>query len=159
MENKSLKNAIEWTAYEYQYVPKSTSWHIAYSIMSALLIGYAVYSRSLMTIITFVVLSVVGWLFAIRKPKKMLYGLSTTGVVMDTTSIPYKNIKNFWILYKPPHVKTLNFETTAYLNRTVSIELGNQDPLEVKRFLQNYLLEDLDREESLTDIIARHIKF
>ena len=55
-------------------------------------------------------------------------------------------------------IKTLNFETTAYLNNQISFQLGSQNPIELKLFLSQYLPEDLDRTESLTETLARSLK-
>lgn len=71
---------------------------------------------------------------------------------------PYKIIKKFWLVYNPPITKTLNFETTAYLNNRISIQLGSQDPVAVKLYLSQYLPEDLDRTESLSETLARTLK-
>lgn len=150
---------IEWQAPEFTEHEKNTSWHVIFTVIALLLIGYAVYIKSILSAITFVLLSILGWYFANKKPEIILYKLTSTGIVNSDTIIPYKNIKSFWIVYNPPLVKTLNFETTALLNRIVSIELGEQDPLKAREYLQNYITEDLDREESLTDIISRKAKF
>jgi hypothetical protein len=58
------------------------------------------------------------------------------------------------MIYTPEN-KTVNFETVAYLNNHISMELGRQDPVAIKQFLKNYLQEDLDREESFTLLISK----
>jgi hypothetical protein len=159
MEKQKHPEIIDWEASEYPHHEKGISWHISYIVISAALVVYAAYSKSIITTIAFVLLAIVGWIFANRQPERVRYQLNSNGVVMGSLLIPYKNIKNFWIIYNPPQVKTLNLETTALLNRLISIELENQDPVAVKNYLQNYLMEDLDREESLSDIITRKSKF
>jgi hypothetical protein len=70
----------------------------------------------------------------------------------------FKTIKIFWLDYRPPEIKTLNFITTAYINNQITIQLGDQDPVAVKLLLKQYLPEDLNREESLTEMLARKLK-
>ena len=107
----------------------------------------------------FILLIAVTLMFALRKPQTMTCELSGVGINLGKSTYPYKNIRRFWIIYDPPHNTTLNFETTAYLNSTISVELANQNPFEVKEFLNGFLPEDLEKEESMTDAIARKLKF
>lgn len=160
MKHKNQQDLeLSWEAPEFAEHQRSKNWYIGFAAVSIMLIGFAVWLGSIITIITFCLLSAVGFGFAVQKPKQMTYSITNQGIIVGPSIYPYKNIRKFWIIYDPPHVKTLNFETTAYLNNIISIELGNQDPLPVKLTLKNNLLEDLDREESLSDMIARKAKF
>ncbi|HEV8601612.1 MAG TPA: hypothetical protein VGQ87_03395 [Patescibacteria group bacterium] len=150
---------LSWEAPEFPERTRSTNWYIMFAIISVILIGFAVWVGSVITIIMFCLLIAVGFGFAVQKPKQVDYSINSQGIVVGKLIYPYKNIRKFWIIYDPPAVKTLNFETTAYLNNVISIELGNQDPLPVKSKLKNHLFEDLDREESFADILARKAKF
>ncbi len=109
-------------------------------------------------VVTFVVIIFSVLLFTSQQPKTLIFKASKTGIVSGGIVYPYKTVKTFWIIYNPPTVKTLNFETSAYLNSQISLELGSQDPVELKLFLNQYIPEDLDREESFTDTLARNLK-
>ena len=124
-----------------------------------MLIVFAAFSKSIMTVITFVLLILLSYAFAVKPPKSLRHSIGQVGIKVGNVAYPYKNIKTFWVVYNPPDVKTLNFETTAYLNNPVSVELGDQDPVEVKMLLKNFLVEDLEREESLSEVIARKARF
>ncbi|MBI2356228.1 MAG: hypothetical protein HYV13_03435 [Candidatus Doudnabacteria bacterium] len=150
---------IAWQAPEFKEHKKSMQWFLAFGTISVALMAYAVYSRSLISIISFAVGILITYFFAVQKPKNQTYSISGMGVAINNNLIPYKNIRKFWIIYNPQATKTLNLETTGYLNNQVSIELGNQDPVAVKLYLKRYLPEDLDKEESLTDVLARKAKF
>ena len=153
------KKEISWEAPEFKELVKGPYWYMFYAGITVLLIGYGAYTNSLITIIAFSVMSLVGLTFAFRKPEKITFTLTSTGIVVADKNFPYKIIKKFWIVYYPPEIKTLNLETSAYLNSHIKIELGDQNPIEVKKFLKNYLPEDLDKEESLPEVIARKLKF
>jgi hypothetical protein len=103
-----------------------------------------------LTLLTFVLLIVVALIFSHQKPQEIQYQLTSTGIVIGQLAYPYRNIKKFWMIYTPEN-KTVNFETVAYLNNHISMELGRQDPVAIKQFLKNYLQEDLDKEESFTE--------
>ncbi len=109
-------------------------------------------------VVTFCVIIFSILLFTAQGPKIVTYKATKTGIMSGGTIYPYKIIKTFWLVYNPPVTKTLNFETTAYLNNQVSIVLADQDPIELKLYLSQYLTEDLDRQESLTETLARGLK-
>ena len=158
MQNKKLPQTISWKAESHKQHQRSSVWYLGFGLVSLGLIIFAIVSHSIITLITFVLMIAIVLVMSMQSPKLTAYHLTSTGISAGTVSYPYKIIKSFWITYDPPHVKTLNFETTAYLNNKVSVELGNQDPVAVKLFLSQYLIEDLDREESLSESLARRLK-
>ena len=133
-------------------------WYILFTIVAGGLLVFGFFSDSLITILICGLIVLLGFIYSHRKPRVMHHELTATGIVLGDTIYPYKNIKTFWIIYEPPHIKTLNLETTAYLNSHVVVQLGNQDPVMVKLFLKNFLEEDLNREESFVDLISRKLK-
>ncbi len=157
-DNTQPENSINWDAKEFTHHEKTLVWYIVFTLIAIGLIVYSILSGSILTMVTFGLIVLLGFLFSHRQPRVMPHSLTSSGIILGDTIIPYKNIKSFWIIYEPPQVKTLNIETTAYLNRHVTIQLGDQDPVPVKLFLKKYLPEDLNRDESFVDIIQRHLK-
>jgi hypothetical protein len=154
MENKN----ITWTASEFKAHRKNYLWYVVFVLITLALIAYGIYIRNVISVITFVLLSIVTFFMSRQKPREITYMLSSTGITIGESNFPYRSIKKFWIIYTPEN-KTANFETTAYLNNQITMQLGSQDPLIVKQFLKAYLSEDLDKEESVTDVLARKFKF
>ena len=107
----------------------------------------------------FALLYAVIFYFSRKKPKNLAIRLSASGVSFDEIRLPWQKIQSFWIIYDPPRIKTLNFETAAYLNRVVTLQLEDSDPVAVRDFLLEYLPEEDGREEQLTDKISRKLKF
>lgn len=161
MPNKKTENqtSISWTALEFVAHPKTPLWYLGFGVIALGLMVFGIFSQSIITIITFALLIIVAYVFAVKSPRRQTYELDARGIRVNDIIYPYKNIKTFWLVYNPPEVKALNFETTAYLNNLVSIELANQNPVAVKLFLNRYLPEDLDREESFSEVLARKVKF
>jgi hypothetical protein len=156
---KLLPELVMWEAPEFEQYQRTQAWYVIAGLIAFGLIGFAIYSRSLMTLITFALIIILGVSAVFRRPKKLIHRITSLDISVGQIIYPYKNVKKFWIIYQPPEVKTLNLETTAYLNSLVTLQLGDQDPVEVKVMLQKYLPEDLDREESLNEILARRAKF
>lgn len=84
--------------------------------------------------------------------------ISDYGIKVGNHSIPYSNIKAFWIFYHPPFFSTLHIRTYEKLMPDIRIELMDQDPAKVREFLTRHIIEWEGKEESLMDIIARILK-
>lgn len=150
---------ISWQALEYPEYKKHPLWFVGLAIVTALLVLYGIYIKSWTTAAAFFLFGVLVMIYATQKPKTVTIKINGQGIQINNLLYGYPVIKKFWIIYNPPEVKSLYFETTAYLDRVVKLELGNQDPIAVKALLKQYLEEDLDAEESAADLIARKIKF
>ena len=149
---------LHWKAPSHEAHQRSGSWYLIFAIISVGLMAFAIYDRSIITIITFALIILMIFVISTQAPREITCKITKTGISLGNTLYPYKTIKTFWIMYNPPEIKTLNFETTAYINNTIIVQLGNQDPVTVKLALSQYLLEDLNREESATDALARRLK-
>lgn len=156
--DKTVPETLEWKAPSHIQHQRSPSWYFFLILVGVALLAYAIYSRSLLTGITFVLIILVILVLSTQKPREITYKITKTGITAGTRSYPFKVIKKFWIFYDPPHTKTLNLETSAYLNNRVVIQLDKQDPVMVKMVLSKYLKEDLDKEESFSDKLARNLK-
>ena len=157
-KSQKIPELLEWQAANFISPKRSASWYIGFGIVGLILTAYALYDRSILTLITFSMIIVAVFLLSRQSPRLLTYTITKTGIYVGNSLYPYNTIKTFWIVYNPPEVKTLNFETTAYVNSQVTLQLGNQDPLQVKNVLSKYLPEDLERDESVSEILARKLK-
>ena len=153
------KPSMSWTAPEFTHYPKSIVWFVLFTLVGLGLVGYFLWQRDFLAATTFFLLFLMLLFLARAKPRQITIVLSGRGLKLNDALMPFQQLKSFWIVYQPPEVKTLNFETTAYLNRFLSVQLEDQDPSEVRAFLLDFLSEDLDREERVTDTISRTLKF
>jgi hypothetical protein len=154
----SQAQEITWEAPEYMHRPKPLLWYIIFAISTSGLILWGVYQKSPIAVLTYIVMAAVIMFFSLKKPELVTFRLTNTGIFIGKTEHPYKVIKKFWILYNPPEIKTLNLETSGYINNTISIELGSENPIEIKYFLKQYILEDIDKEEGFAETLARKLK-
>ncbi|HLC44784.1 MAG TPA: hypothetical protein VJK50_03000 [Patescibacteria group bacterium] len=153
------KNEISWKSSEYPYYPKTRQWFILTGAGALIVLLFALWLRDLIMFFTLLLVFGVSYHYAVRAPKKVTIRLSGSGVSLSGTLYPYNSLKKFWIHYQPPMLKTVNFQTANYLNRDLTIQLDDQDPNEVRRFLLQYLPEDLHSEEAQSDRLLRQIKF
>lgn len=150
---------ISWEAPEFIHYPKSWLWFLIVSITGVALAIYFLFQKDFLTAVLFVLLLVVVLFFARSPAKTLRIHLGYNGIKINNLQLPYQQVKSFWIVYEPPEVKTLNFETSAYLNRFVTLQLSEQDPIYIRSFLLQYLPEDLDKGELFADKLSRNLKF
>ena len=150
---------ISWTAPEFIHYPKSKLWLIVLTVIGLGLAVYFLLQKEFLTATLFFVGWILTFYFAKVKPRPIKIILGEMDVKLNETRVPYQNIKTFWMVYEPPHVKTLNFETTAYLNRYITIQMEKENPLTIREFLLKHLPEDTERQEQLSDQLSRTLKF
>ena len=155
----NLPKEISWQALEFPEYKKHPLWFMALAVIIAALVVFGIYTNSWTTIVVFSLLGIMAFIHSSKRPQTIAVRLDGTGIHLNDVSYNYAIIKKYWIIYSPAEVKVLYLETTSYLDHTVKIELGNQDPRPVKDFLKQYLEEDLDGEERFVDVVARKIKF
>ena len=87
------------------------------------------------------------------------FAINEDGVVLGSKFIAYKEIKDFFIIYEPPEVKTLHLEFNQGWRPRLAVPLGEQNPLAVREVLLKYLAENTERtEEPLSDYLSRKWK-
>ena len=155
---KPIETILEWQAPEFRHYPKNAAWFITFGIIVALLVLYELVQHDWFGAISIVIISALFAAFALHRPKEVTVRLTTHGLHIDDTNIPYNNIRQFWIVDTDNH-KTLNIETTAYLNHQLAIELHEQDPDEVQEILVELLPEKVDNDETVAQKIAHRFKF
>jgi len=158
MVDHKIPETLVWKAQSHIQQKRSAFWYLAFSIVFILLLAYAFFTHSIITFLTFFLIMIVVLIISTQPALEKTYKVTKTGIAVGSVHYPYKIIKKFWITYRPPEVKTLNFETTAYLNNRVIIQLGRQNPVELKLVLSQYLTEDIDKQESVTETLARTLK-
>jgi len=153
------KIQISWEAPEYIHYKKGFVWYLSLVLIGAAVLTYAVWNKDYLMLFTLLVVLIVWLVISHQKPRTIKITLSGKGVALSENFYPYSMLKSFWIVYEPPEVKTLYFETTNYLNREIIVQLGEEDPNRVRNFLLQFLPEDLEREESYSDKLLRRLKF
>ena len=159
-ETKSKQaKELSWEAPEFVHYPKSLTWFVVLFVIGVALIIFFVFKKDFVTALLFLLLLMLAYFFSGQKPKTIKIKLNFRGVELNDMKIPFDQIKSFWVVYDPPEIKTLNFETTAYINRYFTIQINDQNPVELREFLLEHLPEELDRKEQLGDKVSRKLGF
>jgi predicted membrane protein len=149
---------IAWQAREFVEHKRGRLWVSSMSAIAILLILYGILTDSIAFSIVVVLLAGVFFLTHDHKPKIVDVYITDLGILFDNRFYAYEDISAFWILYDPPHVKTLNFKTSKGLLREIAIQLEDQNPAEIKAFLSAEVPEIKNRTETLSEILIRILK-
>ncbi len=149
--------ALEWSAPEYEYSPKSKEWYIMLGSVCVSLLIIAIYFKNLLM---GVLIFTGGFTIAImagKKPKIVKIGIDTRGITMEKQMYSYKNIKSFWVEYEPPKRKEIILTLKEGIMPVVKIPLGKSNPNEVRKFVLRFAKE-IEYEYTFTDALAERLK-
>lgn len=148
-----------WSFLEYHPHERGRRWWIVFWILSIGLVAYAGYTKNVLFAVIILIFDVIILFRHYEKPGMLECEVYDHGVIVGARYIPWKHVKKFWIAYDPPHVKRLYFTHSAGFHHLTSISLEDENPIELREFLKQYLVEDLDQEdEHLTDTLSRLLK-
>lgn len=149
---------FSWQAPEFRHYPKNTAWYITLAIVAALIIGFMLLQRDIFGAVCTFIFALFILIFSRQEPKIIDIKLTSEAIHLSDTAIPYKTIKHFWIVYNDSH-QTLNIETTTYLNRTLIVQLGDQDPVAIREALLQLAPEHTETEATLAQRLMHRLKF
>ena len=153
------KPAFSWIAPELLQRPKTVKWWvIAGIILVVAVIVEALVSNWTMLMATVVFGLVYTYLHMFHPPLYVKINISELGVKLGHKRILYEEIECFWIIYNPPQVKQLYIRIKDKLITDLVIELEDQNPEAIRRFLEQYLVEVIGKRENFTDVLLRMLK-
>lgn len=147
-----------WQAPEFRHYPKNPAWYITFAVIAILLVGYQVLQKDFFGAISLAVIGVIVTIFAHHKPQEITIEISDLGIHINGDLIPYNRIRKFWIINDGTH-KTLNFETTAYINHILTLELEDLDSDELHEFLSEILPEHEDPNPTTSQRLSHWFRF
>ncbi len=154
----TVHKTITWQAPEFQYYHKNIGWYVTVIAIIILIIAFFVLQSDLFAAITTGILGIFIILFSFHRPAMVTIELTHRGIWYGTIFYPFKQIKHFWIVHNDHH-RTLNIETTTYMNNMLILELAGQDPEDVREYLLPYLPEHHSTQETFAQRISHRLKF
>ncbi len=158
-QNKKNKDILlAWSFFELPQYERGRSWYMWGAIISFLLVIYAVFTKNPLFALIIVIFALIFLLFQ-RNNREIEFSATKDGITVGRQFYEYDRFKNFYVIYRPPEVKTLYFEPKNALIPRIPIPLDSQNPVKIREVLLKYLAEDLDREnEPTSDQFSRMFK-
>ncbi len=147
-----------WLVDEYERHERGPVWYAISFLVGVALILYALITQNFLFAIILVMFGVIIGLSTLRDPERILFQVTTRGVAVGHLFVPFKELKDFWIVYEPPYVKNLYIEHKNALTPRIVVPIDDADPVDVRRALLEYLNEDGRTEEPLGDLLGRVLK-
>jgi len=136
-----------WEIPEATEFKKSKKWYLYFIIIIIALLIYSYFSRNPLFAVIIVFFTIIYWLLEKKETTTLLFAIAEDGITIGQKFIEYKKIRNFYIIYQPPKIKNLYFDTTNPITPVVNIPILNQNPVEIRKILLQYLDEDIEKEE------------
>ncbi len=95
-----------------------------------------------------------------RGPRTVEFQMTDTGFLVNDEFYPYDTMKQFRVIYNPPHTQAIYVTFPSMLRSRLTIPLPDEeDPEKVREAIAEFVEEDLDREgEDVSDTIVRWLK-
>ena len=138
---------VAWEFPEFIKHEKTKLWYIVFSIIFLAMLSYAYFSDNLLFAIILAIFASLYLTSAKNEPITMETAISEDGIFIGNTFIPYEDLRSFYIIYYPPEIKNLYFETKSFFKQRIAIPLENENPVHIREMLLDYLDEDIKKEE------------
>ncbi len=149
----------EWSVKEYEEHDRERRWYVVMGSLGLGLIAFALITANYLFALIIVLFGILLYLHDLQTPLEIYFAITDTGIIVGKKFYRYSEIKNFWIIYTPPHVQNLYFGLGGMVKHRLQIPLLDFDPRPIREYLRQYLNEDLEQEEEpLSDRIARVFK-
>ena len=142
---------FRWEAHEYEYIEKHPKWYWIMGILLLAIIVYAIITNSILMAITFILIGMLGYVYAEREPRLIQMEINPDGVVVDKIMYEYDDLKSFWIFYEvEAGFKVLSLHSKKTFLPHIHIPVGDANPILIREVLLNYLPE-LRQEMTIVD--------
>lgn len=150
---------MAWTFPEFVRHERGRGWYIAYAVVTLGLMVFSVFSRNYTFLMLLVLLTLVLLIRLRRDPLPIHFAIRDEGIEVGRDYHPWRELKEFWIIYRPPAVQKIYFTFKSGLRPEIDVALEGQNPIRVRQYLSERLLENAVREEEPSgDQLSRFLK-
>ncbi|MFH1405516.1 MAG: hypothetical protein ABIH21_05510 [Patescibacteria group bacterium] len=150
---------VRWEVDEYPKHQRSALWFTISGIIGIVLIIYAIVTANFIFAVIILMIGVIMVASSMKEPDKLNVVITNTGIVIGDLFYSYVGIRDFSLVYNPPHTKLLYLDFVTAWRPMISVPLENVDPNEVRERLIPFCIENLERsEERIIDIFRRRYK-
>ncbi|MBN1494841.1 hypothetical protein JW911_03860 [Candidatus Peregrinibacteria bacterium] len=170
MQNQEIKqpekgpNAYEqavlsWEAQEFIQHEKGWKWFVLAGIGLTAFCAYSIYTDNWTLFIALAIIALLYlWQHFSTQPQMTKIIISRIGIKAGDKEYPFHNIKAFWIIYNPPKIKQLHLRFSTGFKPDVILQLGDQEPGELREYLCSQIREIEGMQESFSDHLIRIFK-
>lgn len=148
-----------WETWDKPPLPRSKWWYISAGVIAIGLVIYAVLTANYLFGLIILMIGITMLVIGMKEPRRVPVHITNLGVVFADEFYPFKDMKDFSIVYDPPEVKALYIDFKRITHPLVSIDLDEANPNAVRELLLQFVMENMDREEEhFSDVLRRVYK-
>jgi hypothetical protein len=149
----------QWTIQEYDQHERGLLWHIFMITIGIAFVVYGLLSNNFLFSLIIILFAIIVFLQSYQAPPQVQFAITDKGIVIGRRFYTYSEFNGFHIIYNPPAVKTLFLDTKSPFRPLIRIPLLDENPVEIRHALREFLNEDFENEEEpLSDVVARNWK-
>jgi hypothetical protein len=149
--------SFSWEAPEYEHSEKPPKWYWIMGGILLVIIVYAIVTNSILMAITFILIGMLGYIYAERQPRIIQMKITPDGIKVDDYFYDYDNIRSFWIFYEvEEEIRILSLHSKKTFLPYIHIPIGNANPIKIRETLLQYLPE-IKQELTAIDRLERLI--
>jgi len=152
---------LQWDFPEYIKHDRGPLWYALATLIAGGLFIWAAFDGNFLFALMIVLLGFIVLTHHRNEPLILHFTLYERGIQIGDKYYPHRDIDRFALVYDPPFVKVLYImPKNAMLRQEIPIPLKDQDPVEIRTMLLDYIREDLEREdeENYYETINRLLK-
>ena len=150
VEEKNIdrgETLAKWNFPEFEKPNRSRAWYFWAIVITFFLLFYAIFTINFLFAVIIVIAAITLITKYRHEPKQITINLTEDGIGLENRFHPWETIKDFYIIFKPPEIANLYINFKAITKPRLTIPLQNQNPVEIRKILTQYINEDLEKEE------------
>lgn len=154
-----MNESFSWSIVEYPHHERGFWWYVVAALVGGALIVYALLTQNIMFAFIVIIFALILFILSRVPPRSVVVVINDEGIMVGSRKYRWKDIKTFWMVYEPPEVKNVYFEFDAGFHSRLGLALDDIDPVPLRAFLLQYILEDTEKtEEPWSDWLGRMLK-
>jgi len=154
---RSDEPIFSWEAPEYEHFEKHPKWYWVMGGILLAIVVYALITNAILMAITFILIGMLGYIYAEREPRIIRMEITPDGIRVDNYFYDYDDVRSFWIFYEVEEaIKVLSLHSKKTFLPHVHIPIGDANPIKIRETLLHYLPE-IKQELSILDRLERLI--
>ena len=153
------REPLSWSFPEHEKHERSRRWYITAGIVGVIFMAYALLSGNWLFALIIVMIAMVMFINHHSEARIIEFTIDHDGLRLGQRQYSYRDLKNFWLVYDPAITKKIFFVFKSNTRPILSIPIDQENPLEIRSFLRQYLEEDLEQEsEPFSEAMGRILK-
>lgn len=154
-KNRFDEPLLSWSAPLYHKQVRPKIWYIIAGVVAVGMLLYGLFFDAWTLSVLVLVVTGVFYLVDHKPAPEVIITISERGVLVGKRFYPMTMFQSFWIDYNPPAITDLHLVPNNNYKYELTVILTEQDPALIRRVLQRYIPELVDRSKSISESLSK----